>query len=59
MLDELRKRLPEDEVAALASTPHLCGACEQFGSDNTVWAARLLWDEGAPANDGPHSKNST
>lgn len=44
MLDLLRERLPEEEVERLTKTPYLCGAVEQFGADNTVWAARLLWD---------------
>jgi len=44
MLDILRERMPAEEVEALAATPHLCGACEQFGSDNTVWCSRLIWD---------------
>jgi hypothetical protein len=43
MLQKLREKLPEEEVERLAATPHLCAACEQFGSDNTVWTARLLW----------------
>jgi len=47
MLDKLRERLSASEVAALAATPYACAACEQFGSDNTVWAARLIWDETA------------
>jgi hypothetical protein len=45
MLQKLREKLPEEEVHRLAATPHICEACEQFGSDNTVWAARLLWNQ--------------
>lgn len=44
MLQKLHERLPDDEVEKLAATPHYCGACEQFGSDNTVWCSRLLWN---------------
>lgn len=44
MLRQLAARLPSDEVEQLAATPHLCGACEAFGSDNTVWVSRLLWE---------------
>jgi hypothetical protein len=41
MLQKLREKLPKEEVEHLAATPYHCGACEQFGSDNTVWTARL------------------
>ena len=44
MLEKLRKKLPEEEVRRIAASPRLCEGCEQFGSDNTVWTARLLWN---------------
>lgn len=44
MLQKLRAKLSNEEVYQLAATPNLCGACEQFGSDNTVWTARVLWN---------------
>ncbi len=43
MLKKLRETHPQDKVQEWAQTPHFCAACEQFGSDNTVWAARILW----------------
>lgn len=43
MLTKLRQTHSEKEIAALTETPYLCGACEQFGSENKVWTARLLW----------------
>jgi hypothetical protein len=45
MLEMLRGKLPTEEVKRLASTPHMCGAVEQFGADNSVWTARLLWND--------------
>lgn len=43
MLAKLHETHSEAEIADLAATPHLCGACEQFGSENKVWTARLIW----------------
>jgi len=46
MRRQLCERMPESEVEQLMATPYSCGACEQYGSDNTVWVARVLWDSG-------------
>ena len=43
MLEMLRERMPEEEVERLRQTPYMCGVIEQFGADNRVWAARLLF----------------
>lgn len=43
MLEMLRERIPEEEVEALRQTPYMCGVIEQFGANNRVWAARLLF----------------
>lgn len=44
MLDKLRQTHSPEDVAALATTPHFCGACEQFGSNNRIWTAKILWE---------------
>lgn len=44
MLDKLRQTHSEKEIAALAETPHACGACEQFGSNNKIWTAQIFWE---------------
>jgi hypothetical protein len=44
MLEKLRETHSEKEIAALAATPYLCAACEQFGSNNKVWTAQLIWE---------------
>jgi len=43
MREKLRETHKEKEVEALAASPHGCAMCEQFGSENKVWTARLLW----------------
>ena len=43
MLEKLRQTHSEKEIAALAGTPHACGACEQFGSNNKIWTAQIFW----------------
>jgi hypothetical protein len=45
MLEMLRGRLTDEKIKSLASTPSICGAIEQFGADNSVWTARILWND--------------
>lgn len=40
----LRERFSEEELARLASAPSMSGLITKFGADNSVFAARILWD---------------
>jgi hypothetical protein len=44
MKELLRQRMPANEVERLADTPNMCAVIEEFGANNSVWTARLLWE---------------
>lgn len=44
MMRLLRERFSEEELAPLADTPYMSGLITKLGADNSVFAARILWD---------------